>query len=66
MKTIWNRLLTEPAVIFGSATAVLAAASGIWMNQWLAFGAAAVAGVGAVFTRQAVTPIVKHTTDEGS
>lgn len=59
MKTIWNRLLTEPALIFGSVTAVLAAASGIWTSPWLAFAAAAVAGVGAAFTRANVTPLAK-------
>lgn len=64
MKTIWDRLLNEPAVIFGSVTAVLAAASGIWTSPWLAFAAAAVAGIGAAFTRANVTPTVKLETDE--
>lgn len=59
MKVIWNKVLNEPAAVFGSLVAVTAAAAGVWEEPWLAFAAAALAGVGAVFTRQNVTPIRK-------
>lgn len=59
MSKIWEQLKTEPAAIFGTLTAIAAAAAGVWNEPWLAFAAAATAAVGAVFTRQNVTPLVK-------
>lgn len=58
MKTIWNRILTEPAIAFGIPTILFATAAGIWSNDWLAFAAAASAGIGALLTRANVTPTV--------
>ena len=55
MKNVAIRIWNEPAIAVGIPTVVLAAGAGIWSNEWLAFGAAAFAAVGAIFTRQVVT-----------
>jgi hypothetical protein len=55
MKNIAIRIWNEPALATGVPTVILASAAGIWENQFLAFGAAAFAAVGALFTRQNVT-----------
>lgn len=60
MKTLLQRLWTEPALATQVPTVVFAAAAGVWEQPWLAFAAAASAAVGAVVTRQNVTPTRKQ------
>lgn len=51
MKPLWHRLMYEPALLFGIPTVVFATAAGVWSAEWLAFGAAALAGIGTLVTR---------------
>lgn len=59
MKPLWQRLMLEPALLFGIGTVVLTSAAGFWSATWLAFLAAAWAGTGALVTRANVTPTRK-------
>lgn len=56
MKTLWDRVMTEPALVFAIPTVVFSTAAGVWSAEWLAFAAAVSAGLGALVTRQNVTP----------
>lgn len=59
MKPLWDRLMYEPALLFGIPTTVFAVAAGFWSATWLAFLAAVFAAVGAAVTRANVTPVRK-------
>ena len=59
MRSIKNRVLNEPVVVFASATAVAAAAQAVWDSPLTTFIALAIAGVGGAFARQSVTPVAK-------
>lgn len=65
MKQIAYWIWTQPAIAVGVPTVVLAAAAGVWQEPWLAFAAAAFAGLGTVFTRNAVTPLERPRDVEG-
>ncbi len=56
MRYIWNRILNEPAIATGIPTVVFACAAGVWNEPWLAFAAAASAGIGMLFVRSNSTP----------
>lgn len=60
MKPLWDRLMYEPALLFGLPTIVLTTALTFWPGQtWLAFLAAVSAALGAWATRSQVTPTRK-------
>lgn len=62
MKVLWDRMLYEPAILFGLPTIILTTALTFWPGQtWLAFLAAVTAAVGALVTRSQVTPTRKLT-----
>lgn len=57
MSKIIVKFWQEPAVFVGVGTVLFAAASGIWSQPWIGFGAAAFAGLGTILIRQNVTPV---------
>ncbi len=57
MKWIIKRFLAEPVFAMAIPTILFASAATIWSNQWLAFGAAAFAAIGALVARSNVSPI---------
>jgi len=57
MKPLIKKFWSEPVFFLQVPTIILATAAGIWVNEWLAFGAAITAGIGAIVARQNVTPI---------
>lgn len=57
MRRIWTRILNEPAIATGIPTILFATAAGVWGLPWLAFAAAASAGIGTLFVRSNSTPI---------
>lgn len=66
MKRIAYLIWTQPAIAIGVPTVVLASAAGVWSIDWLAFAAAAFAGLGTVFTWNAVSPTTPPVDDEGN
>ena len=56
MRRIWKRILDEPAIATGIPTVLFATAAGVWNEPWLAFAAAASAGIGTLFVRTHSTP----------
>ena len=56
MQTIIDRLKHEPVLVFQIPTIILASASMYWDQDWIAFGVAVSAALGALFARQRVTP----------
>ena len=50
-------LLDEPAIATGIPTVLFATAAGVWNEPWLAFAAAASAGIGTLFVRTHSAPI---------
>ena len=57
MRRIWRRILDEPAIATGIPTVLFATAAGVWNEPWLAFAAAASAGIGTLFVRTHSAPI---------
>jgi len=57
MKKLWSYIWNgEPVVVWQIPTVLLATASGIWSNEYLAFAAAGTAAVGAILARMNVSP----------